>query len=65
MNGFFMRKETAAMIKNVVLDIGNVMVTYYPDIYIANFVDRKGGGRFLPAHLLREHRVEGGGSGGR
>lgn len=30
------------MIKNVVLDIGNVMVTYYPDIYISNFVDRKG-----------------------
>ena len=30
------------MIKNVVLDIGNVMVTFYPDIYIAQFVDRKG-----------------------
>lgn len=30
------------MIRNVVLDIGNVMVTFYPDIYIAQFVDRKG-----------------------
>lgn len=30
------------MVRNVVLDIGNVMVTYYPDIYIANFFDRKG-----------------------
>lgn len=30
------------MIKNVVLDIGNVMVTWYPDLHIANFTDRKG-----------------------
>ncbi len=30
------------MIKNVVLDIGNVLVTFYPDIYISQFVDRKG-----------------------
>ena len=30
------------MIKNVVLDIGNVMVTFYPDLYIAQFADRKG-----------------------
>ena len=30
------------MITHVVLDIGNVMVTYYPDIYIAQFVDCKG-----------------------
>ena len=30
------------MIKNVVLDLGNVMVRFYPDLYIAQFVDRKG-----------------------
>ena len=30
------------MIKNVVLDIGNVMVRFYPDLYIAQFVERKG-----------------------
>ncbi|MBE6886763.1 MAG: HAD family phosphatase [Ruminococcaceae bacterium] len=30
------------MIKNVVLDIGNVMVTYYPDYYLSQWFDRKG-----------------------
>ena len=30
------------MIKNVVLDLGNVMVRFYPDLYIAQFVERKG-----------------------
>lgn len=30
------------MIKNVVLDIGNVLVTFYPDLYIAQFTQRKG-----------------------
>lgn len=30
------------MIKNVILDLGNVMVTFYPDLYIAQFVHRKG-----------------------
>ena len=30
------------MIKNVVLDLGNVMVRFYPDLYISQFVDRKG-----------------------
>jgi HAD superfamily hydrolase (TIGR01509 family) len=30
------------MIRNVVLDIGNVLVTFYPDLYIAQFVHRKG-----------------------
>ena len=30
------------MIKNVILDIGNVLVTFYPDLYIAQFVHRKG-----------------------
>ena len=30
------------MIKNVVLDIGNVMVSFYPDLYIAQFVYNKG-----------------------
>ena len=25
------------MIKNVVLDIGNVLVSFYPDIYISQF----------------------------
>lgn len=30
------------MIKNVVLDIGNVMVWFYPDLYVSQFVDRKG-----------------------
>lgn len=30
------------MIQNVVLDLGNVMVTFYPDLYIAQFLHRKG-----------------------
>ncbi len=30
------------MIKNVVLDIGNVLVSYYPDIYISQFITKKG-----------------------
>ena len=30
------------LIKNVILDIGNVLVTYYPDIYLSQFLDRKG-----------------------
>lgn len=30
------------MIKNVIFDIGNVLVTFYPDLYIAQFVHRKG-----------------------
>lgn len=30
------------MIKNVVLDLGNVMVSFYPDLYISQFVYRKG-----------------------
>ena len=30
------------MIKNVVLDIGNVLVSFYPDIYISQFITKKG-----------------------
>lgn len=30
------------MIKNVVLDIGNVLVSFYPDIYISQFIAKKG-----------------------
>ena len=30
------------MIRNVVLDIGNVLVNWYPDLYIAKFTQRKG-----------------------
>ena len=30
------------MIKNVVLDLGNVMVTFYPDLYISQFIYKKG-----------------------
>lgn len=30
------------MINTVVLDLGNVMVSFYPDLYIAQFVHRKG-----------------------
>ena len=30
------------MIKNVVLDIGNVLVSYYPDIYVSQFITKKG-----------------------
>ena len=30
------------MIKNVVLDIGNVLVSFYPDIYISQFIMKKG-----------------------
>jgi putative hydrolase of the HAD superfamily len=35
------------MIKNIVLDIGNVMVTFYPDLYISGFVYKKGEIDFL------------------
>ena len=30
------------MIKNVIVDLGNVMVTFSPDIYISQFVHKKG-----------------------
>ena len=30
------------MIKNVVLDIGNVLVSFYPDVYISQFITKKG-----------------------
>ena len=30
------------MIKNVVLDIGNVLVSFYPDTYISHFITKKG-----------------------
>ena len=30
------------MIKNVVLDIGNVLVSFYPDIYVSQFITKKG-----------------------
>ena len=43
-NDFEKGRGSAAtqMVDTVVLDIGNVLVTFYPDIYISQFVHRKG-----------------------